>query len=78
MRNQTMPGPTTPNVLQQPRSLRGMTEPDIFRCVLPARSSEPAAEHDATVLVAALEHLEVQRAAIEWLADADLLRLCLV
>jgi hypothetical protein len=55
-----------------------MTEPGIFCCELPARSSEPPAEHDATLLVAALEHLEVQRAAIEWLADADLLHLCLV
>ncbi len=74
MRTQT---PTTPNV-QPPALLRRMTEPGISRCELPTRSSAPPSEHDATLLVAALEHLEVQRAAIEWLADADLLRLCLV
>ncbi|HEV2230509.1 MAG TPA: hypothetical protein VGR86_16300 [Steroidobacteraceae bacterium] len=78
MRTRTTAGPTMPSVLQQPPALRGMTEPGIFSCELPARSSEPPAEHDATLLVAALEHLEVQRAAIEWLADADLLHLCLV
>ena len=78
MRSQTTPGPATPNVHQQPVSLPEMIEPDISRCELPARSSGPPAEHDTTLLVAALEHLEVQRAAIEWLAHADLLCLCLV
>ena len=52
-------------------------EPDVPRCESPAGSSGPA-EHDATLLAAALEGLEAQRAAIEWLLDADLLRLCLV
>ncbi len=70
--------PTTLNVLQQPPLLRGMAEPGVSGGELPARSSAPPPEHDATLLVAALEHLEAQRAAIEWLADADLLRLCLV
>jgi hypothetical protein len=35
-------------------------------------------EHPATLIVAALEQLETQRAAMQWLLDADLLRLCLV
>lgn len=76
MRTQTTPGPTAPSVLQQPVSLPEEMEPDTsyeFR----ARSLDPA-EHDPTLLVAALEQLEVQRAAIEWLAHSDLLRLCLV
>ena len=78
MRTETTPAPTTPYVFQQPPSLAAAIEPDGSRCELPARSSDPHAEHDATLLVAALEHLEAQRAAIEWLLEADLLRLCLV
>lgn len=77
MRTETTFGLTQPNVLRQPPSVAEMMEADIFR-ELPARSSDSAVEHDATLLVAALEHLEVQRAAIEWLLDADLLCLCLI
>jgi hypothetical protein len=36
------------------------------------------ADHDATLLVAALEEIASQRAAIEWLLQADLLCRCLV
>ena len=39
--------------------------------------SEPAAEHDATVLVAALEDIESRRQTIEWLLEAGLLGQCL-
>lgn len=76
MRTQTTPGPTTPSVLQQPVPLPEEIEPDIayeFR----TRNAAPA-EHDPTLLLAALEQIETQRAALEWLADSDLLRLCLV
>lgn len=76
MRTQTTPGPTAPSVLPQPVPVPEEMEADIsyeFR----AKSLDPA-EHDPTLLVAALEQLEVQRAAIEWLAHADLLRVCLV
>jgi hypothetical protein len=52
--------------------------PDISRCELPARSSDRLAQHDATLLVTALEDLQAQRVAIEWLVDADLLCLCVV
>jgi hypothetical protein len=45
---------------------------------LPARSGDPQAGHDATLIVAALEDREAQRAAMEWLLDANLLHLCLV
>ena len=75
---QTTSAPTTSYVVKQPPSLPAAIEPDISRRELPARRSDPGAEHDATLLVAALERLEAQRAAIEWLVDADLLRLCLV
>ena len=37
-----------------------------------------AADHDATLLVAALEEIDTHRTALEWLLDADLLRRCLV
>jgi hypothetical protein len=43
-----------------------------------AMRSESAADHDATLLVAALEEIESRRAAIEWLLEADLLCHCLV
>jgi hypothetical protein len=39
---------------------------------------EPSVEHDGALLVAALEAVEVRRAALEWLLEADLLCLCLV
>ena len=78
MRTETTPRMTTSNVLQPPPSQPGTSEPDVPRCTLPSRSSDPSAEHDASQLVAALEDLEAQRAAIEWLVDADLLRLCLI
>jgi hypothetical protein len=44
------------------------------------RATKPGAsvDHDAALLVAALEAVEARRAAIEWLLEADLLRLCLV
>jgi hypothetical protein len=37
-----------------------------------------SSENDETVLIAALEELEAQRAAIAWLVEGNLLRLCLV
>ena len=37
-----------------------------------------AAEHDANLLVAALEDIGARQAAIEWLVDANLLSRCLV
>jgi hypothetical protein len=44
------------------------------------RATKPAAsvDHDAALLPAALEAVEARRVAIEWLLEADLLRLCLV
>lgn len=78
MRTETTPAPTTSYVFQRPPSLPEAMEPDISRCGRPTRSFDPDTEHDATLLVAALEHLEAQRAALEWLLDADLLCLCLV
>lgn len=78
MRTETTRDPTNPYVLQHPPSPPETIEPDISRCELPARSANPPAAHDATLLVTALEDLEAQRVAIEWLLDADLLCLCLV
>jgi hypothetical protein len=78
VRTETTPAPTMSYVVHHAPSQPAAIEPDISHGELPARSSDPHAEHDATLLVAALEHLEAQRAAIEWLLDADLLCLCLV
>jgi len=44
----------------------------------PAMRSESGADHDATLLVAALEDIESRRAAVAWLLEADLLCRCLV
>jgi hypothetical protein len=52
--------------------------PDTTRGAETATNSDPAVDHDATLLVAALEVVESRRAAIEWLLEADLLGLCLV
>ena len=46
--------------------------------LIATRRSDHAAEHDANLLVAALEVIASRQAAIEWLVEADLLRLCLV
>ena len=54
------------------------TESDLGPDVSMLMRADPAAAHDPTVLVAALEEIEARRAAIEWLRDAELLCLCLV
>ena len=62
-----------------PRSLPLVTGgPESARRAQPAIGSDPATEHDETLLVAALEDIQARRAALEWLLDADLLRACLV
>lgn len=78
MRPEITPGSIPSRVLQQPPPLPETGEPDLSHCEFPVRLSAPPTEHDATLLVAALEQLEAQRAAIAWLRDADLLSLLLV
>ena len=78
MRTETTCDPTKRYVLKHPPSLPPTGEPDNSRCHLPACTAEPPAAHDATLLVAALEDLEAQRVALEWLLEADLLCVCLV
>ena len=78
MRTETSPGVTTSYVPRQRLSRPGTIEPVVPRGALATRSTDLSAEHDATLLVAALGDLEAQRAVIEWLVDADLLRLCLI
>lgn len=77
MRPETTPSPLPSQVLRQPPPPEAM-EPDLSHCEFPARLAAPPAQHDATLLVAALERLEAQRAAIAWLLDAGLLPLLLV
>jgi hypothetical protein len=56
----------------------GRARSDVSRSAEPATPSDRGIDHDETLLVAALEVIESRRAAIEWLLEADLLRLCLV
>ena len=65
-----------PLVLQRAPA-RETTATDVSHCALPAASADLAHEDDTPLLVAALEEIEARRAAIEWLVDANLLRLCL-
>ena len=76
MRTQPTPAPTAPGALLPP-SLPEWMEPDVTDRGFAATGSDVAG-HDASLIVAALEQLAMQRAAIEWLAEADLFRLCLV
>ena len=50
----------------------------VGRSVELATQAAPSVDHDAALLVAALEAVEARRAALEWLLEADLLGLCLV
>jgi hypothetical protein len=68
---------TAPRIPRQKSPPQAM-EPDIIGRVALAMSSYSTAEHDPTLLVAALEEIDARQAAIEWLLEADLLRLCLV
>lgn len=49
-------------------------EPEASRGEQPYSGACPASEHDSTLLVAALEQCAAQRAAMEWLLEADLFR----
>jgi hypothetical protein len=62
----TAPQSSTPRALQQ-ASWPAAIGPD-----------SSVAAHDPTLLLAALEEIEARRAAIEWLLEADLLRLILI
>lgn len=75
---ETTPGLATPGARQQQPALSKTIESSISRCESSTSASGPRAEHDASLLMAALEHLEAQRAAIEGMVDADLLSLLLV
>ncbi len=63
---------------RSPASLPQTLEPEVSADVSVPMHVDPVPAHDATVLVAALEEIEARRAAIAWLLEADLLRLCLV
>ena len=54
------------------------TPPDTTRTAETETESDRGVDHDATLLVAALEVIESRRAAIEWLVEADLLHVCLL
>ena len=63
--------------LSSPKTVE-RTRPDVRCSEEPATKSDPRLDHDESLLVAALEVIESRRAALEWLLEADLLRLCLV
>jgi hypothetical protein len=58
------------------RSARAGT--GVARDAQTAMRSASAADHDAALLVAALEDVAARRAALAWLVEADLLCRCLV
>ena len=62
----------------RPSSMPETTEPGMASGAKLGSGSEAAAGYDADLLVAALEDIELRRAAIEWLLEADLLCVCLV
>jgi hypothetical protein len=66
-----------PYVFQQPPSLPQTMESELFRGESHPSSFDPPSGCDADLLLAALESLEAQRVAIEWLLDADLLWTCM-
>jgi hypothetical protein len=68
--------PASPAI--QPATLTGMKEPVSAGHSPRTRPADPAAWHDATLLLAALDEIEVRRAALEWLVDSNLLCRCLV
>jgi hypothetical protein len=78
LRTETTAGLTAARVFQQPPSRPDTVERRTCDCELPAGKDDLQPEHPATLIVAALEQLEAQRAAMQWLLEADLLRLCLV
>jgi hypothetical protein len=73
----TVPGSPAQSVLR-PSSTPETTEPGTASGAKLRSSSEATAGYDAELLVAALEDIELRRAAIEWLLEADLLCACLV
>jgi len=73
----TVPGSPAQAALR-PMSMRETTEPGIASGAKLSSRSEATAGYDADLLVAALEDIELRRAAIEWLLEADLLCVCLV
>jgi hypothetical protein len=73
----TVPGSPAQGVLPPP-SMPETTEPGMASGAKLGSRSEATAGHDADLLVAALEDIELRRAAIEWLLEADLLCVCLV
>ena len=69
---------TAPRVPQQSSSVPLPIEAGITDYVVGTIRSDPAADEGMTLLLAALDEIEVRRAALEWLLDADLLCRCLV
>jgi hypothetical protein len=67
-----------PTGAQSSSPLSRRTAAGLPRHSKPATRSESAADHDATLVVAALEDIQLRRAAIEWLLEAGLLGQCLV
>lgn len=59
---------------QMPRRTRSETN----RSAELGSGSGPVVDHDPALLLAALEVIEARQLAIEWLVEADLLRLCMV
>jgi hypothetical protein len=73
---ETTPAPTAAPVLYPPPPQAPRYRTYVRQ--LPAGGGDSRPEDPAALMLAALEQLEAQRAAMQWLLEADLLRLCLV
>jgi len=65
------------SVIRAP-ALSVATETVALRSARPSIGAALTVDHDATLLVAALEEIDTRRTALEWLLEADLLGRCLV
>ena len=60
------------------RHMLGRTGTERARSETAGIDADPALDHDPTLLLAALQAIDSRRRALEWLVEADLLRLCMV
>lgn len=73
----TVTGSPAQGVLRS-SSIPETTEPGMAFGAKLGSSPAATAGYDADLLVAALEDIELRRAALEWLLEADLMCVCLV
>jgi hypothetical protein len=73
----TAPNSTAAFAHQRASLAEMMASDHATRRAAPPRSADAGAGYEPVLLLAALEEIEAQRVAIEWLLEADLLCSCL-